>query len=92
MRTKRAKGRILDELCLAYECERKYMSKLLTGKRNYKAREGRKASYSEESKRLAMKVWIACGQPCSKYFKYRIEKSLRDYQEIQGEIEWGSRH
>lgn len=84
MRSKRARGALLDRLIEEYQCERKYLIKLLRGKRNYRARRGRGSTYSESSKALVLKVWIACGQPCSKYMKAQMSKSLKDYQELHG--------
>lgn len=43
MRSKRARGALLDRLIEEYQCERKYLIKLLRGKRNYRARRGRGA-------------------------------------------------
>ncbi len=86
MRTKAARGKMLDSLCATYGCSRKYMNKLLRGTRKYKPHKGRKPSYGDESKKLLGKLWVAAGRLCPEYLKPILARTAADYSALGNEV------
>jgi hypothetical protein len=90
MSTKRAQTRFLDALSVTYPFERKYLMKLLRGKRVYRAHHGRRSSYSENAKELLVKCWQAAGYPCAEYLKPILPKIATDYRSLGYAVEEGA--
>ncbi len=81
MQTKQARKKRLDALQQLYPIERKYLIKLLNGKRNYRPHRGRGASYPvEELRPLVKDLWEAGGYPCAEYFHARLQRLLDEWQ------------
>jgi hypothetical protein len=78
MRTKAAKTRLLDGIVSCHPFERKYLIKLLTGKRAYLPHRGRSPSYRESARRLAATLWRSAGMPCAEYLKPMLPKLADD--------------
>ena len=86
MRTKTAKGKTLDSLCQTYGCSRKYLNKLLRGKRVYRPHRGRGPSYGEEERKLLGRLWAAAGRPCPEYLKTMLARTASDYSALGNEV------
>jgi len=86
MRTKTAKGKILDSICHTYGCTRKYLIKLLRGTREYRPHRGRGPSYGEEPRKLLGRLWVAAGRPCPEYLKTMIARTASDYSALGNEV------
>lgn len=76
MRTKLARGRVLDGLCGAFGFERKYLGKLLRGKRGYRPRRGRGRSFGAGAERLLLALREESGWLCAPYLKAAVRKLL----------------
>lgn len=66
MKSKQAKGRMLDEFCATTQMERKYAIKVLRGSAEPMRRSGRKPTYGLEVAEAVRAIWMKAGQPCSK--------------------------
>lgn len=82
MRSKRAKTVLLSRLQEEYDCDRKYLIKLLNGQRGYQPRKGRGQTYSKESREMLVKIWVSSGQNSSPYFKKELGKKMNDYEAL----------
>ena len=80
-RTRRS--RMLDEICRVTGLGRKYIIRLLRGKRTYRERPGRGKSYGAEEEKLLVEVWEGSGCLCAKYLKAVIDRWLQDLGELQ---------
>jgi len=87
MRTKSARGRVLDTLCGTYGCSRKYLNKLLRGTRGYRPRRGRGSTYGEEPRKLLGKLWIAAGRPCAEYLRPMLGRTAEDYRALGWDVD-----
>ena len=85
MKTKKARGVLLDALERSYGFERKYLGKLLRGERGYRPRRGRGASYTEGSKELVVELWKAAGRPAAEYLEPMMGKLVEEWRELCGE-------
>lgn len=65
---------------------RKYVIRLLNGKRRYRRHKGRRPVYSKEARERLVRIWLAMGQLCPKYLHATMSKALQDYAEVYGEI------
>jgi hypothetical protein len=81
MKSKRAKGRVLDEFCESSGYDRKHAIKLLNGKAgNRQERAGRKAVYSNDVKVVLKELWTMSDQMCSKLLKPVMDLYLESYE------------
>jgi len=87
MRTKKARTAMLDRLTVSHGIDRKYLTKLLRGTREYKPHTGRSSSYNQSAKALLMPLWCAAGMPCAEYLKPMLRKLTADYIALGNEIE-----
>ena len=79
LRTKRARTRFLGHLTATLGINRKYLIKLLGGKRAYKPHRGRGRSYTPSVRGLLAALWRAAGHPCAEYLKPMLAKLAADY-------------
>jgi len=79
MRSKKNRGAYPDQLCACHGANRKYLIKLLRGKRAYKPRQGRSPAYGEGARDLLVKLRRAAGMPCAEYPKPLLPKLAADY-------------
>lgn len=87
MKTRRAKGRVLDEFCDTSEYERKHAIKLLNGNAgNRRKRVGRKPKYNEEVKAVILDIWRMSDQLCSKLLNPVMGLYLKSYEKNIGVI------
>ena len=90
-RGREARGKLLDEFCQLCGYERKYASKLLSGKRRIEgvvvARSGSKPTYAEAERKVLKAIWLADEQPCGKRLKAAVPLWLPDYEREQGVLE-----
>lgn len=83
MRTKRAKGRVLDEFCAITELERKHAIKVLRSTCEPLRPAGRKALYPQVSDMLKT-VWLLFDQPCSKLLHPVLPLYVASYEKHAG--------
>jgi len=90
---KRAKTRLLDEFCQVTEHERKYATKLLSGRRGLSPAErattdlgGRPRTYGTETRQVVHEIWKHSEQPCGKRLKPMLELWLPFYERRYGEL------
>lgn len=86
MKSKRAKGRILDEFCTVTELSRKHAIKVLGNKVEPLRRSGRKAVYGPETAQALTQIWLTAGQPCSKLFKPMMRIYQASYERAHGQF------
>ena len=79
MRTKRAKGRVLDEFCETTKLERKHAIKVLRSLFEPLRKPGRKAVYSGAADVLR-KIWLLFDQPCSKLLHPVLASYVASYE------------
>ena len=70
---------LLDEVCETTGYSRKYANRLLTGKRKFRERKGRRKTYRGEVLEVLEKVWREAGCPCLPYFKAEVERWVEEY-------------
>lgn len=80
-KTRKQRSKILDIAEAATGRERKYLNKLLLGLRHHRKRTGRSKTYSKESGKILIKIWLKVGQPCTLYLHARIKEVVQDYIE-----------
>jgi hypothetical protein len=83
MRTKRAKGRVLDEFCATTELERKHAIKVLRSRQEPLRQAGRKPVYGAATAVLH-RIWLLFDQPCSKLLHPVLASYLASYEKQQG--------
>ena len=79
MRTKRAKGRALDEFCETTKLERKHAIKVLRSRFTPLRMAGRKSVYSGVADVLKT-IWLLFDQPCSKLLHPVIKSYVASYE------------
>lgn len=80
LRTKTARHNMLDELKRTFGFDRKYLNKLLRGKRSYRSPRGRGRTYGPEAEQLVISLRGSAGDRCAPYLKATLGKVLRDYE------------
>ena len=85
MKTKRAKGKVLDEFCATTELERKHAIKVLRSTAEPLRRAGRKSKYAEATDSLKA-IWLLFDQPCSKLLHPVLESYVLSYEAHRGAI------
>ncbi len=90
-RGKRGRSRLLDEICVLCGFERKYASKLLSGRRAIAGSSGRRrggsqAIYGAEERAVMKTIWLAAEQPCGKRLKAALELWLPHYEKREGAL------
>lgn len=91
-RGRQGRSRLLDEICALCGFERKYASKLLSGRRAIAGSEGRcrggsKAKYGDAERSVIKAIWLAAEQPCGKRLKAALELWLPYYEKREGAFE-----
>jgi len=84
MKTKRAKGRVLDEFCGTTELERKHSIKVLRAGKEPLMKSGRKPVYGPEVADILKKIWLEASQPCSKLMHPVLECYVASYEKAHG--------
>jgi len=79
LRTKRARTRFLGHLTATLGIDRKYLIRLLGGKRGYKPRRGRGRTYTQSARGLLAALWRAAGRPCAEYLRPMLAKLAADH-------------
>ena len=91
----RAGGRLLDEVCELCGYERKYVMKVLSGKRaivgSGRKRGGSQAIYGEAEREVIKAIWLAAEQPCGKRLKAALKEWLPHYEKRRGRLAAGLR-
>ena len=86
MRTRRAKTRLVDAVRQSFPFERKYLIKLLRGKRVYREHRGRAPAYGKELTPTLLTLWRAAGRPCAEYLHARLPRLIADHTALGREI------
>ena len=93
-----AKGRLLDEFCLVTGHERKYATKLLSGRRGPSgsadgspSRGGRPPTYEAEVVGVVFEIWKHSEQPCGKRLRPMLGPWLPYYERRYGTLPAGVR-
>jgi hypothetical protein len=88
-----AKGRLLDEFCASSGHERKYATKLLSGRRGPSvgtgeapSRGGRPPTYGAEVAEVVHEIWRHSEQPCGKRLRPMLAQWLPFYEKRRGEL------
>ena len=84
MKSKRAKGRILDDFCGTTELERKHAIKVLRAWTEPLRRSGRKPVYGPEVTEALKGIWLAASQPCSKLMHPVLKSYVTSYENLHG--------
>ena len=84
MKTKKAKGRVLDEFCATTELSRKHAIKLLRSTSDPLKRPGRKAHYGSLVAEALGGIWLAADQPCSKLMHPVMDCYVSSYERHHG--------
>lgn len=84
MKTKRAKGSVLDDFCATTELERKHAIKVLRSRKGPLRRSGRKAVYGRAVAQALEKIWLLAAQPCSKLMHPIMDCYVSSYEGQEG--------
>lgn len=84
MKSKKAKGRVLDDFCATTELERKHAIKVLRSFFEPLKRSGRKAVYGPEVAEALKDLWIKAVQPCSKLMHPMMDCYVISYEKMHG--------
>ena len=82
-KSRRVKGRLIDEVVQTLDVSRKYAIRLLTGNRVYRPSKGRGATYSEATIKLMIELWHLVNEPNAKYFVAQMERFLNDLKALR---------
>ena len=91
MRTKRAKGRVLDEFCETTELERKHSIKVLRSQDEPLRLAGRKAVYTNAVTSVLKRIWLLFDQPCSKLLHPVLPSYVASYEKHVGALDGETR-
>tara|TARA_B100000749_G_scaffold180408_1_gene139296 strand:+ start:201 stop:629 length:429 start_codon:yes stop_codon:yes gene_type:complete len=86
MKTKRAKGRLLDDFCEITRLERKHAIKVLLSRVEPLRPAGRKAVYIGAVDVLKQ-IWLLFDQPCSKLLHPVLGSYVASYEKHAGELD-----
>lgn len=84
MKTKQAKGRMLDDFCATTELERKHAIKVLGRRTGPLRKRGREAVYRSAVAKALEKIWLMAAQPCSKLMHAIMDCYVTSYERQQG--------
>jgi len=87
MRTKRAKGMVLDEFCETTELERKHAIKVLRSQAEPLRPAGRKAVYTGAVVEVLKRIWLLFDQPCSKLLHPVLPSYAASYEKHAGALD-----
>lgn len=87
MKSKKAKGRVLDDFCATTELGRKHAIKVLRGSAEPLRRSGRKATYGPDAAEALKDIWIEAAQPCSKLMRPIMSCYVSSYEKTYGVFE-----
>jgi len=90
MKTKRAKGKVLDEFCETTGLERKHAIKVLRSTSEPLRPAGRNPVYDGATE-ILQKIWLLFDQPCSKLLQPVMNSYVESYELHRGPIEADSR-
>ncbi len=90
MKTKRAKGKVLDEFCETTSLERKHAIKVLRSTSEPLRPAGRNPVYDGATESLK-KIWLLFDQPCSKLLHPVMKSYVESYEVHRGPIGADSR-
>src|SRR5437016_11239663 len=90
-RGKAGRSRLLDEICALCGYERKYASKVLSGKRaivgsSGRGRGGSPAVYGSAEREVIKAIWLKAEQPCGKRLKVALGIWLPHYEKRNGPL------
>lgn len=88
-RGKAGRSRLLDEVCALCGYERKYASKLLTGRRRLpggRRRGGSAPQYGSEERAVLKVIWLGAEQPCGKRLQPALPIWLPHYERRKGAL------
>ena len=85
MRTKRARGRILDDYCGTTGLSRKHAIRVLRGECARPGRTGRKSVYSG-SREALMGIWMLFDRPCSKLLHPVMDSRVAAFENLRGSL------
>ncbi len=84
MKTKKARGRLLDDFCATMELSRKHAIKVLNSRLGDPQRRGRRPRYGPEVAEALKDVWLAADQPCSKLLHPVLGCYVESYERRYG--------
>ena len=85
-RTRADKTKLIDEAIRMCKLSRKFVIRLLNGSYRYHPHHGRSPTYSLESRRTLVRIWLAMGQMCPLYLHAVMDTAIRDYAEAKAPI------
>ena len=85
-RTRADKTKLIDEAIKMCNLSRKFVIRLLNGSYRYHPHCGRAPTYSQESRRTLVRIWLAMGQMCPLYLHAVMDSAIRDYAEAKASI------
>ncbi len=87
MKTRIARGKVIDEFARTTGLERKYAIKLLSRNRRYRLQKGRGKTYGPDVEKSLVKLWKASRMMCSTYLKMAMgKKRLPDWEALNGRL------
>ncbi len=86
VRTRADKTKLIDEAIKMCNLSRKFVIRLLNGSYRYHPHCGRAPTYSQESRRTLVRIWLAMGQMCPLYLHAVMDSAIRDYAEAKASI------
>ena len=85
-RTRADKTKLIDEAIKMCNLSRKFVIRLLNGSYRYHPHCRRAPTYSQESRRTLVRIWLAMGQMCPLYLHAVMDSAIRDYAEAKASI------
>lgn len=87
MRTKRAKGRLLDDFCATTDLSRKHAIKVLNSSPDGLRSRGRRPRYGPDVAEAVKAIWLAADQPCAKLLHPVMGCYVASYERRHGAFE-----
>jgi hypothetical protein len=84
MKTKKAKGRVLDDFCATTELGRKHAIKVLRSRRTPLQKSGRRRVYGADVTEALKAIWLTFDQPCSKLLHSGLTEYVASWERHHG--------
>ena len=83
-KTRAQKSAIISECIQITGFTRKYVIRLLTGRRTYRKHRGRRTSFSSPARKMLARIWRSLGMMCPLYLHAIMDSAIQDFGAVYG--------
>ena len=85
-KTRARKSAIISECIQITGFTRKYVIRLLTGRRTYRKHRGHRPSFSAPARKMLARIWRSLGMMCPLYLHAIMDSAIQDFGAVYGPI------